>query len=163
MDTNHLELSIMADNLYPYPENRVIVLMVSDTELETGSFNIGTKVRVGDARGVVISVDAGDPKSYQDVVEMLPLESDTLTMMGVYPGQTYFAVLVGEESLIETDPIKAMETEVPQERTDGQAVRSKSESWLDDVQLYLPDNDFVYLAPCEIISQSVKLSSFIMK
>ena len=163
MDTNLLDLTIMADNLYPAPENRVIFLMVSDKELQSGVFNMGTKVRVGSAKGVVIAIDLATPMSYSEVVERFPLEDDTLTMMGVYPGQTYYIVLVGEESLIETDPIKAMETEVPAERTDGQAVRSKSESWLDDVELYLPEDDILYLAPCEIIIQSIKLSSFILK
>lgn len=163
MTSRHLDYQVILDNLYPDMENQIIMLFVSESEMSSGMFNMGTNVRVGQTEGVVIVVDTYEPMTYDEVQALTQLSDQTLTVMGVYPGQSYYGVLVGSLSMLSANADdKVIDTSEPGTAPDD-ASGGVNNHWLDNVEMIRIEKDDAYMVPCEIIVQSVKPSSFILK
>lgn len=162
MTSRHLDYQVILDNLYPDMENQIVMLFVSASEMNSGMFNMGTNVRVGQTEGVVIVVDTYEPMTYDEVQALTQLSDQTLMVMGVYPGQSYYGVLVGAPSMLPANDDKVVAAAERGADADD-ASGGVNNHWLDNVEMIRVEKDDAYMVPCEIIVQSVKPSSFILK
>lgn len=173
-DATELEEYMMLDNLNPFMSPDLIKVFVTAEDLNRNMFNLGTKVRVGSVDGVITYMNTNSISTYDELRQSTGMTDEELSRMEVYPGQQYFYVLIGPEVETETVPAEATEktaepaeTEMTEEEILEllESIRNangEGDDWLKDVEGVTTENG-IKCVPCEIIVQSVKLSSFILK
>lgn len=173
MTNEYMQSYILLDNLEPASEYTILVLFVPERDAKGGAFNMGTRVRVGEAEGIIIVTSGGDSMTYNELHELFGWSDAVMTELGLYPGQSYCGMIVASDAVFKKDFAKrnAANDSLTEEELDEilqmidkniEIQLAQCQRWLDDVPIYEPE-DGVELVSCEIIQQSAKISSFLLK
>lgn len=173
MTEDYMQSYILMDNLEPASEYNALILFVPEHDAKTDAITMGTRVRVGEADGVIIMTSGGDLFSYDDIVYVTEWSDAVMAELGFYPGQFYRALLAASDVVFEHnfanrdmtyDTLTEKEVDEILQKIDQKLEMKLAEGqhWLDDVPVYEPEEG-IELVKCESIIQSAKMSSFLLK
>lgn len=173
MTGDYLESYILLDNLTPASEYTVLVLFVPERAAKGGAFSMGTRVRAGKAEGVIIMTSGGNLMTYDEIYDFFDGSDAVMKELELYPGQSYCGLIVASDAIFKHDfaernaannsPTEDELDEMLQMLAEHTEMKlAESQHWLDDVPIYETE-DGVELVNCEIILQSAKISSFLLK